>query len=94
MCSSDLISVNGGAGAFWRYSRNDAVYGPSGAIVVPALANQPAYFATAVDVNFQWQIQRHVTLYASYVHFFTSDYVHAAGGRDMDFVSTTMSFLF
>jgi hypothetical protein len=88
------ISANGGADIFWRYSRNDAVYSPSGYIAIPALHNQSAYIATALDVNLQWRIQRHVTFLASYVHFFTGNYVHAAGGRDMDFVSTTISFVF
>ncbi len=53
-----------------------------------------AYVATAVDINLQWQIQRHVTFGASYVHFFTGSYVHSAGGSDVDYVSTTLSFLF
>jgi hypothetical protein len=88
------ISVNGGIDLFWRYSRNDAVYSVSGSILVPALSNEPAYVATAVDVNLQWQIQRHVTFLASYVHFFTGDYIHAAGGEDMNFVSATISFVF
>jgi hypothetical protein len=31
---------------------------------------------------------------ASYVHFFTGSYVEQAGGHDVNFVSTTLSFLF
>jgi len=88
------ISANGGADFLWRYSRNDAVYSVSRSILVPALSNEPAYIATALDVNLEWQIQRHMTFLASYVHFFTGDYVHAAGGKNMDFVSATMSFVF
>jgi hypothetical protein len=88
------ISVNSGVDFIWRYSRNDAVYSIPGSIVVPALSNEPAYVATALDVNLEWQIQRHVTLLASYVHFFTGSYIRAAGGKDMDFVSATISFVF
>jgi hypothetical protein len=88
------LSVNGGADCFWRYSRDDAVYFISGSILVPALSNEPAYVATAMDVNLEWQIQRHVTFLASYVHFFTGAYIHAAGGRDMNFVSATIGFVF
>jgi hypothetical protein len=88
------ILVSAGADFLWRYSRNDAVYSIPGSIVVPALSNEPAYVATALDVNLEWQIQRHVTFQASYVHFFTADYIHAAGGKDMDFVSATISYVF
>ena len=88
------LSADGGVAAFWRYSTSDAVYEPSGFVVIPALENSPAYVATAVDVNLTWQIQRHLTFQASYVHFFTGSYVNQAGGSDVNFVSTTLAFLF
>ena len=88
------ISINGGVDVFWRYSNEDAVYGPPGFVSLPALSNQSRYLGSAVDLNLQWQVQRHVTVLASYVHFFTGRYVHAAGGSDVNYVSTTLSFLF
>lgn len=91
---SPTVSVDGGANWMWRYSRNDAVYGVPGFIEIPALRNAPSYVATALDVNLQWQVQRHIWFGASYVHFFTGSYVHAAGGSDVNYVSTTLTFLF
>src|SRR6266704_158410 len=91
---SKSISVDGGADWFWRYSRNDAVYGVPGRIAIPALSNAPSYIGTALDLNLNWQIQRHITFQASYVHFLTGDYVHQAGGRDVNYFSTTFTFLF
>jgi hypothetical protein len=88
------VSVDGGANWFWRYSRNDAIYGVPGFIEVPANPNAPSYVATALDLNLTWHIQRHVTFQASYVHFLTGSYVHEAGGHDVNYVSTTISFLF
>jgi hypothetical protein len=88
------VSVNGGADVFWRYSKEDAIYAPPGFVEIPALKTASAYVATAVDINLQWQIQRHVTFGASCVHFFTGSYVHQAGGNDVNYVSTTLSFLF
>lgn len=88
------LSVNGGADVFWRYSRNDAVYAVPGFIAIPAQKTGSSYIGTALDVNLQWQIQRHLTFGASYVHFFTGSYVHDAGGRDVNYVSTTLSFIF
>jgi len=88
------LSVNGGGDVFWRYSKGDAVYAPPGFIAVPALKTESSYVGTAVDINLEWRAQRHLTFLASYVHFYTGDYVHAAGGREVDYVSATMSFLF
>jgi hypothetical protein len=88
------VTVDGGADWFWRYSRSDAVYGVPGFVAIPALKDAPNYVGTALDVNLTWQLQRHVTVQASYVHFLTGSYVHEAGGQDVNYVSTTMSFLF
>lgn len=88
------LSVDGGADVFWRYTRNDAIYAVPGFVGIPALQTSRAYVATAVDLNLLWQIQRHVAFAASYVHFFTGSYVDAAGGKDVDYFSTTLSFLF
>jgi hypothetical protein len=88
------LSADGGADVFWRYSKNDAVYGVPGNIAIPALENASSYVGTALDVNLTWQIQRHVSFQASYVHFFTGSYIHQAGGSDVDYVSATLDFLF
>jgi hypothetical protein len=88
------VSIDGGADVFWRYSKNDAIYAPPGYIEIPALSTAPTYVATAVDLNLQWQLQRHLTFSASYVHFFTGTYVNVAGGGDVNYFSTTLSFLF
>jgi hypothetical protein len=91
---TQTVSVDGGIDFFWRYSRNDAVYAVPGFISIPALKTASAYVGAAFDINFEWHIQRHITASASYVHFFTGDYVQAGGGRDVNYFSTTISFLF
>src|SRR6266481_671357 len=88
------VTVDGGASPFWRYTRDDAVYAVPGFISIPALHNASGYIGTAVDVNLTWQLHRHVNVQASYVHFFTGSYVHQAGGSDVKYFSTTMTFLF
>jgi len=88
------VSVDGGGDVIWRYSKNDAVYNVPGFIIIPALQNASSYVGTAADLNLNWQIQRHLILQASYVHFFVASYVHEAGGSGLNYVSTTISFLF
>lgn len=91
---SKSISVDGGADWFWRYTRNDAVYAVPGRIAIPALSDAPSYIGTALDVNLNWQIQRHINFQASYVHFLTGSYIEQAGGKDVNYFSTTFTFLF
>jgi len=88
------VTVDGGASPFWRYSRNDAVYAVPGFVEIPALHNASSYVGTAFDANLTWQLQRHVNVQASYVHFLAGSYVHQAGGSDVDYFSTTITFLF
>lgn len=87
------VSVDAGADVFWRYSTRDAIYAVPGPIEIQPGAGS-AYVATALDLNLQWQLQRHLTFGASYVHFFAGGYVGKSGGHDLDYVSTTLTYLF
>jgi hypothetical protein len=88
------LSLNGGGDVLWRYSRNDGIYSPPGFVELPAIRANSPYVGTFLDVNLDWQIQRHITFEASYVHLFTGSYVHEAGGGDINYVSATLTFLF
>jgi hypothetical protein len=46
------------------------------------------------DLNLTWQIQRHISLQASYVYMPVGAYVHDGGGHDVNYFSTTFTFLF
>ena len=70
------------------------MYAPPGFVTLRADEGASAYVGTAVDVNLEWRLDRHVTVQASYVHFFVGDYPERVGGGDVDFGSTTLSFLF
>ena len=91
---TQTLTIDGGADVFWRDSRNDAIYAVPGFVAIPALRTASAFVGTALDVNLEWRVQRHLSFLASYVHFLSGDYIHAAGGRDVNYVSATMSFLF
>jgi hypothetical protein len=60
----------------------------------PALKTASAYVGTVLDVTLEWRIQRHISFLASCVHFISGEYIHAAGGHDVDYVSTTLDFPF
>lgn len=88
------VTIDGGVSPFWRFSRHDAVYAVPGFIEIPARESASSYVGTALDVNLNWQIQRHISLQASYVHFLTGSYIQEAGGGDVNYFSTTFTFLF
>src|SRR3989442_11319699 len=79
------LFADGGADFFWRYSRNDALYAVPGFVAIPPQPSSSSYFGTALDLNLEWRMQRHVVWQASYVHFFTGSYVHQAGGGDVNY---------
>jgi hypothetical protein len=88
------FSLNGGVDVFWRYSTGDAVYAVPGFVAIPPVKSGSQYIGTACDLNMEWRLQRHITLGASYVHFFVSNATRQAGGKDVNYISTTLSFLF
>jgi Alginate export len=90
----DGFEVNGGVDVFWRYSSRDAVYDPGGFIQIPVSENRSRYLGTALDINISWRVQRHAMLSASYVYFFTDNYVKSVGGGSTGFLSTTLSLQF
>ena len=51
---------------FWRYSAGDAVYAVPGFVAIPPVKSSSHYVGTAVDLNMEWSLQRHVALGTSY----------------------------
>jgi Alginate export len=82
-----------GSDVLWRYSKNDALYSPGGAIMLPADFGS-LYVGTTAEVAFQWSLNRHLVGTVSYVHIFTGKYVNQSGGGDIDYLATWVSYLF
>lgn len=80
----DSVNVSLGWDFFFRASTDDAVFSPTG-IVIPASASSERFVGSAISVVTDWAINRHLSLTASYSHFFRGDVVTDAGGKDVDF---------
>ena len=78
----------------WRYSVNDGIYSPPGNIVLQPNGHGSHYLGTTFEATAEWKINRHLTFDAAYVHFFGGSYVHDVHGHDVNYFSTTLSFLF
>jgi hypothetical protein len=81
-----------GSDAVWRYSNQDAIYGPPGNIVLPAGLGG-SYVGTTAEAAIQYQLDRPAVLAASYVHMFTRRYVSMAGGDDVNYFGTWITYL-
>ena len=77
-----------------RYSVNDGIYAPAGNIVLQPNGHGSHYLGTTSELTAEWKVNRHLTLSAAYVHFFGGSYVSEVGGHDVNYFSTTFSFLF
>jgi len=89
----DNLLLTIGSDVLWRYTDNDGIYGPAGDLELPA-GNGSSYLATTAEISAQWEINRHLVWIASYVHYFTGDYVARSRGRDVDFIGTWLTFTF
>lgn len=86
----DATTVTLGSDVIWRYSTQDGIYSPGGGITLPA-GGSP-YVGTSAEAAIQYQLDRHIVLTGSYVHLFSSDYVKSAGGGDVDYLATWVTF--
>ena len=79
--------------SIWRYSGDDAVYGPPGNIQIPADAGSGRFVGQTLEAAAVWQINRHLVWTNSYVHLFAGDSVNHAGGGDVDFFGAWLTFV-
>lgn len=82
---TDTLTLTAGCDFFFRASRDDAVFSPSG-IVIAQGASDELFVGTTLNLTAEWAINRHLSFTATYAHFFRGDVVSDAGGKDVDFV--------
>ncbi len=83
-----------GSDVLWRYTVNDGVYSPPGALVLAPNGHGSHYLGTTAEATAEWKLNRHLTVDLEYVYFFGGGYVREAKGGDAAFFSATTSFLF
>jgi hypothetical protein len=74
---------------FWRQNVNDAVYNLESQVVRVSSGSHRAYIGTEFDVSMCWQVERHVSIYTGWAHFFTGSFINSTGTHaDQDFFYT------
>jgi hypothetical protein len=79
----------------WRQSDDDAVYNSAGGVLRPDAGSGQRYLGSEVDVLLNWQVDRHLSAYTGYSHFFPGDFFDDAGpDEDVDWVYAAVVYTF
>ncbi len=80
---------------FWRESDQDAVYTSSGTILRASGGSNASAIGGEIDVQVNWQLDRHISAYMGYAHFFHGAFIAATGpDNDIDFAYSALTFTF
>ncbi|TFW72282.1 alginate export family protein [Methylotenera oryzisoli] len=86
------LTITFGSDFIWKHSKQDAIYATTGRVLLPA-TDASKYVGTALEAAAQWKVNRHMVATASYVHMYTGSQVDKAGGGDIDYLATWVSFI-
>ncbi len=80
---------------FWRESNQDAVYTSSGSILRASGGSNASSIGGEMDLQVNWQIDRHISAYAGYSHFFHGSFITDTGPHsDINFAYSALTFTF
>lgn len=92
---TDDITLDIAHHIFWRQNAGDALYNLSGGVVRAAGGSRSLFVGSEFDVVLNWQVQRHLSAYAGYAHFFTGSFINKTGPHsDEDFLYAAVTFTF
>ncbi len=71
---------------FWRESTSDGLYSVAGTVVVSGQRSTASYIATQASVQLQWQMNRNLTVFTEYAHFFPGEFLRqSTPGRNINY---------
>jgi len=89
------LTLSAAEHVFWRQNTNDAVYDLNDHVVRAVDSSHAASVGNEFDLNLFWQINRHLSAYAGYAHFFAGSFLgHTGPHSDEDFFYASMMFSF
>jgi Alginate export len=82
-------------GFFWRKSLDDGVYRLSGSLLRTGQLSRARYVGSTPALTLTWKPTRHITVLASYVHFFAGPFFkETPPGKDVDYFTTWITYKF
>ena len=83
---SKNVTLTANPAFFWRESTRDGLYSIGGAVLVSGQRSTARYVATQASVQLQWRLNRNLTLFTEYAHFFPGDFIRqSTEGRNINY---------
>jgi hypothetical protein len=80
---------------FWRENSQDAAYTSSGSILRASGGSTARGIGGEVDCQVNWQLDRHISAYTGYCHFFHGSFISDTGPHsDINFAYSALTFTF
>ena len=80
---------------FWRQNVGDSIYNLSSEVVRAPSGSHEPFIGSEFDISLSWQVQRHLSAYLGWAHFFTGAYIDDTGSHaDQDFFYMMTTFTF
>lgn len=91
----EAVSLEAGWTFFWRYSKEDGLYGSGLNLIQDAAGSDDRYIGSELSWLLDWQINRHLSLSSSCSHFFAGSFLEETGpGRDVDYFTVSATYRF
>ena len=91
---TDDVTLELSADWFWRQSKQDGIYRPSGSVIYEGDGNLPRFVGTDFSLAAEWRMNRNLLVGAAYTHFFAGGFVKESGGADVDYGGVWLTFRF
>jgi hypothetical protein len=80
---------------YWRQNTDDGLYNLAGGVVRADTGTDAAYVGNEFDVVVSWQLNKYLSAYLGYAHFFSGDFIEETGAsKDVDFLYAAVTFTF
>jgi len=89
------VTLTGDWNFFWRESLEDGIYSLAGVPIRPGTPSRSRFIGSTPSLTSSWKVSRHVTVLASYVHFFTGSYLQDnPPAKNTDYVTVWIDYMF
>jgi hypothetical protein len=80
---------------FWRESEHDGIYNNAVVLVRSGKNSNARYIGSQPQAQLKWEIDRHLTFFLFYAHFFAGPFIRESGpGKDVDYMTTWLAYKF
>ncbi len=91
----DSVTITFDADTFYRQSDRDGIYSPAGGLLRSGSQSRARHIGAQVGIQAEWRIDDHLSIVASYTHFFAGRFIRQTGpGKDIDYATTWVQYRF